>query len=272
MRVRRLSVTVSALVAGLISSPAYAQYGARPIAPSAATGEDYRVEASIGLWNPTPDVVVSSSSLGITGTDISFVDDLGIEKKQIPDLRIVLKAARKHKFRIAFVPLKWTGDKVVTRDLIFNAQRYRVSLPVQSELQWKEWSFGYEYDIVSREKGFAGIVFDVKYPDVNVTLSNQFVGTEFARARAPVPTIGGTGRVYVTPYAAVNFELTALKIPQIEDYKATFIDWDLSGLVNFHRNFGARFGYRSMNVNYLFEQDYGDMKVKGIYFSGVARF
>lgn len=272
MRVLRLSLTVSALVVGLTSAPAFAQYGARPISPAAAPGEDYRVEVAAGLWNPTADVIVSSSSLGIQGTDISFVDDLGIEQKQFGDLKIVLKPGRKHKFRIGYTPLKWQGDKVVTRDLVFNAQRYRVSLPVQSELQWKEWSFGYEYDIVSREKGFAGLFFDLKYPDVNVTLSNQFVGTEFARAKAPVPTIGGVGRVYVTPYAAVNFELTALKIPQIEDYKATFVDWDLSGIVNFNRNIGGKFGYRSMNVNYLFEQDYGDMNVKGIYFAGVARF
>ncbi len=272
MRVRKLSVIVSALVVGSISSPASAQYGARPMAAATAPGEDYRVEVSVGLWNPSPDIIVSSSSLGITGTDISFVDDLGIEKKQFGDLRIVLKPGRKHKFRIGFTPLKWTGDKVVTRDLVFNAQRYRVSLPVQSELQWKEWSFGYEYDFVSRDKGFAGIVFDVKYPDVNVSLSNQFVGTEFAHAKAPVPTIGGVGRVYVVPNVAVNFELTALKIPQIEDYKATFIDWDLSGIFNVNKNFGGKFGFRSMNVNYLFEQDYGDMNVKGIYFAGVARF
>lgn len=272
MRAPRLSLTVSALVVGLIASPAYAQYGARPIAPALPSGEDYHVEVSAGFWNPSPDIIVSSSSLGITGTDISFVDDLGIEKKQFGDLRIVLKAARKHKFRIGFTPLKWTGDKVVTRDLVFNAQRYRVSLPVQSELQWKEWSFGYEYDFVSREKGFGGIVFDLKYPDVNVSLSNQFVGTEFAHAKAPIPTIGGIARVYATPQVAINFELTALKIPQIENYKATFIDWDLSGIFNFHRNFGGKFGFRSMDVNYLFEEDYGDMNVRGIYFAGIARF
>lgn len=272
MRALSLSVTVSALVMGLASSPAFAQYGARPTAPEIPAAESYHVEASLGLWNPTADVVVSSSSLGIPGSDISFVDDLGIEQKQFTDLKFVLKPGRKHKFRIGYTPLKWQGDKIVTRDLVFNGQRYRVSLPVQSELQWKEWSWGYEYDFVSRDKGFAGLFFDVKYPDVNVTLSNQFVGTEFARARAPVPTIGGVGRFYVTPYAAVNFELTALKIPQIEDYKATFIDWDLSGIVNFNRYVGGKFGYRSMNVNYLFEQDYGDMTVRGIYFAGVARF
>jgi hypothetical protein len=267
------STALAAIFLALLAAPGYAQYGARPIGgPPIAPGEDYHVEVSAGYWNPTPDIVISSSTLGIQGTDISFVDDLGIEKKKFGDLRIVLKPGRKHKFRIAYTPLTWQASKVVTRDLVFNAQRYRVSLPVDSELQWKEWAFGYEYDFVSNAKGFAGLFLDLKYPRVNVTLSNPFVGTEFAEAKAPVPTIGGAGRVYVTPAVAINFELTALKIPQIENYKATFVDWDLAGIVNFGRNFGGRIGFRSMNVNYLFDQDYGDMDLKGLYFSAVARF
>lgn len=267
------STALAAIIVAVVAAPGYAQYGARPIgAPPVAAGEDYHVEVSASLWNPTPDIVISSSSLGIPGSDISFVNDLGIEQKRFTDLRIVLKPARKHKFRIAYTPLTWEASKVVSRDLVFNGQRYRVALPVDSQLEWKEWAFGYEYDFVSNAKGFAGLFVDLKYPRVNVTLSNPLVGTEFAEAKAPVPTIGGVGRVYVTPSAAINFELTALKIPQIEDYKATFIDWDLSGIVNFGRNVGGKIGYRSMNVNYLFDQDYGDMKLKGLYFAGVVRF
>lgn len=272
MRTQSSSIALAAISLALLASPGYAQYGAQPIAPAVPASEDYRVEASIGFWGPTPDVLVSSSALGRVGTTISAVDDLGMEKKQLPDFRFVLKPGRRHKFRIAFLPLSWTADKVVTRDIEFNAQLFRVSLPVQSELTWKEWSFGYEYDFVSNSKGFAGLFLDVKYPTVNVSLTNQFVGTEFAEAKGPIPTIGGVGRVYVTPMVAINFELTALKIPQIQDYKASFVDWDLGGIVNFNRNVGARFGYRKMNVNYVFELDTGDMKVGGLYFAGVARF
>ena len=273
MRIQSSSIAVAATFLALLATPAYAQYGAKPFgAPPVALGEDYHVEALIGLWNPSPDVVVSSSALGRIGSTISAQDDLGIEKAQHADFRFVLKPGRKHKFRIAYLPLTWTAENVVTRDIEFNAQRFRLSLPVQSDLQWKEWAFGYEYDFVSNDKGFAGLFVDLKYPRVNITLSNPEVGTEFTEAKAPIPTIGGAGRVYVTPMVAINFELTALKIPQIEDYKASFIDWDLSGLINFNKNVGARVGFRSMNVNYVFELDTGDMKLRGLYFAGVARF
>lgn len=273
MRIQSSSIAVAAISLALLAAPAYAQYGAQPPGgPPVALGEDYHVEVLVGLWNPSPDVMVSSSALGRVGTTISAQEDLGMEKKQHADFRFVLKPGRKHKFRIAYLPLSWTAEKVVTRNIEFNAQLFRVSLPVQSELKWHEWSFGYEYDFVSNSKGFAGLFVDVKYPQVNVTLSSAAVGSEFTDAKAPIPTIGGAGRVYVTPMVAINFELTALKIPQIEDYKATFIDWDLSGIVNFNKNVGARVGFRSMNVNYLFDLDTGDVNLRGLYFAGVARF
>ncbi|MGE5815028.1 MAG: hypothetical protein ACM36C_11115 [Acidobacteriota bacterium] len=273
MRIHSSSIAVAATLLALLAMPAYAQYGAKPISGSPEPlGENYRVEAQVGLWGPTPDIVVSSSALGRIGSTISAVDDLGINKKQLPDLRFVLKPGRKHKFRIAYLPASWTADKIVTRDIEFNAQLFRVSLPVQSEVEWKEWSFGYEYDFVSNNKGFGGLFVDLKYPTVNVTLTSLAVGTEFTQAKAPVPTIGGVGRIYATPIIAVNFELTLLKIPQIENYKASFIDWDLAGLFNVNKNFAARVGFRSMNVNYVFDLDTGDMKLRGLYFAGVARF
>lgn len=273
MRTQSSSIALAAAFVAVLTVPAYAQYGARPIGGSQVpAGEDYRVEAQVGFWGPTPDVLVSSSALGRIGSTISAVDDLGMERKQRADLRFVLKPGRKHKFRIAYLPLTWTAEKMVTRDIEFNAQLFRVSLPVQSELKWNEWSFGYEYDFISNDRGFGGLFVDVKYPTVDVTLTSAAVGTEFTQAKAPIPTIGGVARVYATPMVAINFELTALKIPQIEDYKASYIDWDLAGIINFNKNVGARVGFRSVNVNYVFELDTGDMNLNGFYFAGVVRY
>jgi hypothetical protein len=258
----------------LLATPAWAQYGAIPLgAAGRPPGEDFHVEISGGLWNPTPDVIISSEALGRIGSDIDFVNDLGITKKQFGDLRVVLRPSTKSKFRIAYTPVKYTSTATLTRSIEFNAQRFDVSLPVDSELRWKQWRFGYEYDFVYTDKGFAGIILDVRYTDVEASLTNRLVGSEFTRARAPIPAIGGIGRVYVHPAVAVTFELAALKVPTIDDkYEATFIDWDLSGTFNANKNFGVQVGYRNLSFNYLFELDTGDMDLKGLYFAGVARF
>ena len=42
--------------------------------------------------------------------------------------------------------------------------------------------------------------------------------------------------------------------------------------MNFNQNVGAQVGYRSMDVNYTIERDFGDLVLRGIYFNGVVRF
>lgn len=267
------TVAVSALMSMAFASRAAAQYTFKQGANTEPVGEDYRIEVVAGLWSADPNIVISSESLGIAGSDIDFVKDLGITRHTAGDLRITLKASRKNKFRIEYQPNSWTASTTLTRDIVFNGQRYRVSLPVDTDLSWKTWSFGYEYDFVSNARGFGGLVLDLKATDVNVTLTSAPLLSEFARARAPIPSIGGVARVYVIPQAAINFQLTALKVPTIQDqYSATYVDWELTGLFNATRNFGVTGGYRSRHVNYMLKKDTGDLTLGGLYIAGMVRY
>ncbi|HSL22201.1 MAG TPA: hypothetical protein VK886_11755 [Vicinamibacterales bacterium] len=276
MRTGLLSAAAAALLTGLLAVPAQAQYGATPIQSDRPIGETYHVEVFGGFWPPSPDVVISSEQFGIIGTDIDFVEDLGIEKQWFGDLRVVLRPTTKSKFRIAYTPISYDASTVLSRRIVFNGQEFRVSAPVDTEVRWRQWRFGYEYDFVYRDKGYAGLILDVRYTDVQATLTSSFAGvtfSEFTHAKAPIPAIGGIGRVYVMPNVAVTFELAALKVPKINDeYEATFIDWDLNGTFNVNENFGAQVGFRNLSVNYLVEQDTGDMVIRGLYFGAVARF
>ena len=109
---------------------------------------------------------------------------------------------------------------------------------------------------------------------MRILLDASPVATEFARARAPIPAIGGIGRVYVVPNISITGELTGFKLPKdlVKDTSAHFIDFDLYGTVNFTNNIGAQFGFRSLDVEYIAETDIGTFKEKGIYFGVVARY
>jgi hypothetical protein len=257
---------------GLLALPARAQYGAN--APSdQATGERYHVEIGGFFWNPTPDIIISSESLGIVGTDIDFVNDLGIAKKRLKQVRVVLKPARKHKFRFEYTPIKYEAEGKLTADIVFNGIRFPVTFPVTTDMEWKAYRFGYEYDFISKDRGFAGLILEAKYTDVQATLSNA-LATEFARARAPIPAIGGIARVYVVPNISITGEFSGIKLPESinDDYRAKYFDFDLYGTVNFTDNFGVQGGYRSFVVEYKVEKDAGDLKLKGLYFGGLVRF
>ncbi len=272
MRTRAAAISVWCLVFGAAAAPAGAQYSVQgPSNP--ATGERFRVEVGGFLWRPTPDIVIRSESLGIVGSSIDFVNSLGIETSTFKQIRVVLKPARKHKFRFEYTPITYDAEGSLSADVIFNGIRFPVRFPVTTNLQWKAYRFGYEYDFVSRDRGFVGLILEAKYTDVQATLSN-FLATEFARARAPIPAIGGIARVYIVPNISITGELSGIKLPESinEDYRAKYYDLDIYGTVNFTDHFGAQAGYRSFDVLYKVEQDEGDLKLKGLYVGGIVRF
>jgi hypothetical protein len=217
---------------------------------------------------------ISSESLGIVGSTIDFKQDLGLADARFRELHLVLRPATKHKFRFQYIPIKYSAQgHQISRDIVFNGQRYRVGLPVNWTLDWKAYRFGYEYDFIYRERGFAGFVTDFKYTDVQATLQSPIIN-EFARARAPIPSIGGIGRFYVVPNLSITGELTLIAIPDrvSESFDAHYKDLDIYGTFNFTNNVGAQFGYRSFDLGYIVDNDTGSFVLKGIYFGVVARY
>ncbi len=260
----------------LAAAPARAQYGLRA-ASDRATGENYHVEVGGYLWSPTPDILISSESLGIVGDQVDFVSDLGIEKTRFKQVKVVLRPATKHKFRFEYTPIHYDAQNTVTRSFTFNGQRYSIGVPVTTEVKWNAYRFGYEWDFVYRDRGFAGLLLDLKYTDIQAALTasaGPLNASEFTHAKAPIPAIGFIGRGYVAPNISITGEFSFFKIPDSvsEDYKGKYYDFDLYGTVNFTDNAGAQFGYRSFDVYYKVEQDTGDLVLKGLYFGGVVRF
>jgi hypothetical protein len=258
--------------------PAQAQFAVRG-SDDRATGERYHVELGGFYWNPDPTLLVRSEALteARIGSTIDFVNELGFEQKRFGQIKAVLRPAKKHKFRFEYTPIKYENpNAVLTRDIVFNGQLFRISLPVAAEMHWKAYRFGYEYDLIYRSRGFFGIILEAKYTDVEARLSQFALGLEeFARARAPIPSIGAIGRVYVVPNISITAEVSGFKLPESidEDYKAHYIDFDLYGTVNFTDHFGGQLGYRSFDVFYLIDdEDEGTLKLKGLYFGGVVRF
>jgi hypothetical protein len=272
MSIRTVAIGAYGLYLCLFApTAAQAQFAATPFSDP-ATGERYHVEAAAALWNPPPNFEIQSESLGVLGSTINAVTDLGIQQKRIGELRFVLRPAVKHKFRINYLPMSYNAVSTVHRSFVFNGLRYGVNLPVTTDLSWKTWLLGYEYDFLYRDRWFVGFVVQAKATDIQVDLQAP-IGTEFARAQAPIPNLGGIARFYIVPNISVTGEMVGLKLPNIDDrYQAHYFDFDLYGTVNFNDFVGAQIGYRRLDMGYVFEEDRGDFEAKGIYFGGVVRY
>ena len=246
-----------------------------------SVGEDYTVELTAGLWNPIPVIVASSEQFGIPGSDIHFGNDLGLARTSHPDFRLTFKPGRKHKLRVSLVPIEYAQQRVLARPLVFQGIKYDANIPVASTFQWDAWRFGYEYDIVSRQRGYFGILLEAKYTRLAASLTSADA-QEYVRAQAPIPALGAILRVYPTRFTPLTVEFTAFKLPGdltkrlpgdlSADYRGQYVDLDVYATLNLSRMVGINLGYRSVDFNYLIDRDAGDLKLAGFYASGTVRF
>src|ERR1051325_3096574 len=163
----RLSLCVAASICA--AAPAYAQFHPQPVG-DLVTGESYHIEASVGMWFPNADMSVTSSGsgalAGLPGSSINAESDLGMPAdKHLPEFQIILRPAHSHKLRMQFIPIQYDGSAIVARDIHFNGQNYRFGTQVNSTLDWKAWRFNYEYDFITRDRGYGGFIIEAKYTD-----------------------------------------------------------------------------------------------------------
>jgi hypothetical protein len=270
--------TVGILTAFILvaAAPARAQYRPRFV-NNPYIGETFRVEAGVAWWNPSADMKITSAGsgalTGVPGTEIDAKTDLGFTDKRLPQFNVVLRPGEAHKFRFQYIPINYSASSQLVRNVDFNGQRYLAGLPVNSTLEWKAYRFGYEWDFLRRDQGFVGFITELKYTDFNITLSTPLI-TEFVHEKAPIPALGGIGRVYLASNFSVTGELTAFKLTSgiNEEYQGHYVDFDVYGTINFSKNVGVQGGYRTLNLGYLIKQDTGSFLLKGIYFGVVGRF
>jgi len=275
----RPAICLYAIVAGVLLWPqsAAAQFLSRSL-EDPATGERYHIEASAGWWFPGAYMTLSSagtgSLAGLIGTTIDAKTDLGLTDQHFPEVHLVARPSKTSKFRFQYIPIQYEQTGLPARDIVFNGQRYRAQIPVNSTIDWKAYRLGYEFDFVSRDRGYGGFILDIKYTDVSATLSTPLTTAEFSRARLPIPALGGIFRVYPIPNASITGEITGFKLPDnlIKDTQGHYIDVDFYGTLNFTNNFGVQVGYRSFDVLYSLRSDAGAFVLKGWYFGGVARY
>lgn len=258
-----------------VPAAAQSRYVPYSAASARATGETYHVEFDALYWSAAPSLVFTVQSIDIPGSTIDGVRDLGFETERPVDLQLVVRPAKKHKFSFGYVPIKYTGDTVLEREIVFNGVTYQVGIPVQSMLEFRSQRIGYEYDFLYRSRWFVGILLGADLAKVSASLEAPLVHGS-AVEKTPTPLLGGTVRVYPVKNVSLTAKIQGFKLPESVDrerrYSLRIVDVDLYATLNFTNNFGAQAGYRSLDVTYRVKEDSGDFLVKGYYVGGVVRF
>jgi hypothetical protein len=266
-------VTLSCLSAA--SAAAQSRYVPYSAAAARATGETYHAEFSVHYWSAAPSLVFTVQSIDIPGSTIDGVRDLGFETERPRNLQFVVRPAKKHKFSFSYVPIKYTGDTVLEREIVFDDVAYQVGVPVQSVLQFRSRRIGYEYDFLYRNRWFVGVLVGADLAEVSASIEAPLIHGSIVE-KTPTPLLGGTVRVYPVKNVSLTAKIQGFRLPESVDserrYSLRILDVDLYATLNFTDNFGAQAGYRSFDVTYRVKEDSGDFLVKGYYIGGVVRF
>src|SRR5688572_25860117 len=237
-----------------------------------AQSNNHVAEVTIAAWMPSPEITLQSGSLTTaTGiNDIDFVEEFGIEDKNFPDFRFVV--GRSHKFRFGYTPVNYQADATITRTITFQGRTFTVGAPASTDIKWDIFRFGYEWDFISRDAGYFGVIGELKYNHLDASISSPALSTTAAtEQKAPVPTIGVAGRGYPHPLVAIGGEFTGMKVAA-GDFDGKFLDFDINGAVTLGRVIAVQGGYRAVTVDYIIDDDTGDLKLKGPYIGVTLKF
>src|SRR6476619_7000601 len=105
MKIRLLLLTAAILCVG---SSAGAQ----------GSPEDFGFEGGLIFWKPSPEIVLTSGTLG---TPVDFIKTFAVEDKRFRSYRIVTKAG-KHKIRFSKEPFKYDATATLTQTIRFQGQ------------------------------------------------------------------------------------------------------------------------------------------------------
>jgi hypothetical protein len=123
------------------------------------------------------------------------------------------------------------------------------------------------------EVKFNSVTADLRMPDLNASANVQDV-------KVPAPQLGIVARVYPHSNVSITGEFTGFKVwgflrsslSDADTFEANFKDFEINATVSITRFLGLQGGYRSLSVDYIVDDDNGDLQMKGPYFGGMIRF
>ncbi len=176
---------------------------------SLSTDASAWVEAEGRYWFSTLDSNFKSSVTGIIGDNIDLVNDLGLDPDEaFPEGRITLNLG-KHRLRYGFMPLEWDATKNIAQEVKFAGETYILNTSVSTTLKADYHRLGYEYDFIDVLNNKLGVIFEVKYFDLEASL--DAVGQNKTESlKAPVPTIGLAAQFGLPALLSVAGEVTGI--------------------------------------------------------------
>jgi hypothetical protein len=191
--------------------------------------ERYTIRVEYREYRPTLEGNMSKGVAAEPGTLLDFKDDLALDDERTFEIHAALRVKTKHKLRFSYMPVDYSeipGHRA-PRTFNFDDTRFDRDALLGTNLKGTSWFGAYEYDIITGDKGFLGIVAGARILDMDVLLVAPEQGKrEQDEALEALPVLGVAMRIY---FGKLSLEADASGM-SINNRQA----WDFAGGARFH--------------------------------------
>jgi hypothetical protein len=209
-------------------------------------------------WSSAIDSQIRIERQGF-GTEIDGSKDLGFDRSAFPEGRATLGLGH-HRISFGFTPIDLSGDRVVSRALVFNGRTYTTGTRVQSDLEVKHLQVGWSYLFGLFKRIRFGPVLEahgfllsgsLRAPELNLSSKEEFsVG---------IPTAGAS--LKISPHERVDFygQATGMSAP---DY-VRFVHSEVGVRIRPIRSLYVVAGHKTFRLHVAKSNDFARLFLQG---------
>jgi len=180
-----------------------------------------------------------------------------------------LQLFQKHHLRLAYIPIKFEGDTLLTQSIEFGGETFEISDRVSSELRMSTLELSYRYDIYLGRWVTLSPLIQVSAIDGRVKVRDDTLGLEADESQwVPVPALGLRAEFYPLARIGIFAEGKGFTIGD----PATM--WDVQGGVTLHllRWLALRGSYRVIDYDVDYQGYKVNARVQGPFVGATLRF
>ena len=235
-----------------------------------ARGEYFDIEARLYYWPTTFTANFATSTGGIKGDLVDYVNDLGLEEQSgFPVGEVTYKFLERNRLSAGLIFFDMSGEGTMPVAATINGVKYKKGVKTETDLTIRFITLAYEFDVVRVPQGYiaARFALDMVEMQTSVVAHTISVLKNENTISITVPKLGAAGRFNINDLVSVTGGISAIGFDN--NY---FLDGSFYVDVNPAPNFGLFAGYRIIRLEINIEEAEGEIEWSGLMAGAAVRF
>jgi hypothetical protein len=220
--------------------------------------EQYTLRVEYLWWSPAPSGEIQKGLGDQEGTLLDIQDDLAVDSGRANVLGGSIRLGPTWKLGLAWTPLDFEGDTPAPRPFSYGTLFARFGDQVITSFKGNLYSTDVEWDLVANEGGYLGLLFGVRYFDVDTLVLNVDTSRRVAETqKLPVPVLGFGGRAYVGEWVSLEGKIAGITLGS----RGHLWDWLAALHLHLTERLAVTGGYHGLSLQWEDDRDFLRLKL-----------